>query len=114
MLLKECIEILKKDMALSDQEKFKETPKKDLIRYHHTLGRGIRNRFGLWKENGTNELVKDILDRYPNIMELNPELNEETDMNKEEFAYSIYHPDQCSYIVMESFWNYLMGIEEIK
>ena len=45
------------EMTDETKESIRSMPDTDLIKLHHSMGRGIRNRFGLWK--GNNELLKD-------------------------------------------------------
>lgn len=40
-------------------------PKGELIRYHHSLGRAIRNAFGLWQRPWKEKLDKDGVDVSP-------------------------------------------------
>lgn len=49
------------DLATSfEQERFLQTKKEDLILYHHSLGRKIRNDFNLWEN----------LDEHPDILSM--------------------------------------------
>ena len=64
------------------KRQFLETPKEELISYHTTLGRKIRNEFKLW----------DI--------EWKPEIKNGVD-------YSPNHPDQVSMKVIETVWEKL-------
>jgi len=54
----------------------------DMIRYHHGLGTWIRNNWGLW---GGSQLAK-----YFN-------------------SSGIYHPDDMSGIILDSFWRHMNG-----
>ena len=52
--IKEASIQLVKDIEKEDTNALnilKNTPKKNLINYHHTLGRWIRNNYGLWENN---------------------------------------------------------------
>ena len=44
-----------------EKEQFKNTPKDDLIIYHHSLGRSIRNNFKLWEEPWEEEVVGGVV-----------------------------------------------------
>lgn len=66
------------------KKQFIETRKKDLISYHTTLGRSIRNEFKLWER----EWVTDI---------------------REGVDYSPDHPDQLSMRVIETVWERLQS-----
>ena len=59
---------------------FKTANKKELAEYHYTLGRDIRNHFGLWEKDWVPELV-DGVDCSPN------------------------HPDQISMNIIEEVWR---------
>ena len=68
---------------LSDEGKktVRETRKRDLIRFHHGWGTGIRNEFGLWR--GNRELLESACGGKP------------------------CHPDNASMIIIESVWKAL-------
>lgn len=59
----EAVKILLERMSLENQEKIRNTPREDLILYHHGWGTGIRNDFGLWGKNF--ELLKDTGEQHP-------------------------------------------------
>lgn len=59
-----------------NQKEFRECSKENLVSYHHSLGRSIRNEFNLWKFNWAPEL-KDGVD------------------------YSPYHPDNLSMTIID-------------
>lgn len=59
---------------------FVDTKKDELFKYHHTLGRSIRNTFELWSVEWVPEL-KDGVDCSP------------------------FHPDQISMRVIEEVWE---------
>ena len=42
------------------RQSFKQSTKENLIRYHHSLGREIRNEFGLWAEQWEPKLVDGV------------------------------------------------------
>lgn len=46
-----------------DRKIIRETARKDLIRFHHGWGTGIRNDFGLWR--GNDALMKDCKAQHP-------------------------------------------------
>lgn len=64
-----------------NQMEFKHTSKDDLVIYHHSLGRNIRNYFKLW-ENDTHE----------------PEIVDGVDVSPD-------HPDAISMKVIEAVWD---------
>ena len=55
------------------------TPKENLIRFHHGWGTGIRNYYGLWR--GNNELLRDACDG------------------------ELCHPDEASMVIIERVWE---------
>jgi hypothetical protein len=59
---------------------FVDTRKDELFKYHHTLGRSIRNTFELWSIEWVPELIGGV-------------------------DYSPNHPDQISMRVIEEVWN---------
>lgn len=63
-------------------DEFKNTPKKDLIKYHDTLGKSVRNVFQLWNVSWKPKIV-DGVDESPN------------------------HPDQVSMAIIEIAWTKL-------
>jgi len=69
----------------NDFEKFINTPREDLIIYHSTLGRYIRNYFSLWSYKHTPELVNGV-DVSPN------------------------HPDAISMRVIEKVWEHFQNV----
>lgn len=52
------------EIKLSNEtlREFRECPKEDLIRYHHSLGRAIRNAFGLHQIPWKPKIDKDGVD----------------------------------------------------
>lgn len=78
--LEEAFVELKKSLPANELKEFKETPEDEIIKYHFSLGMGLRNRWGLW---GGSRLAK-----YFN-------------------GIGIFHPDDMSGIIIESFWRNL-------
>jgi hypothetical protein len=60
------------------------TPRDELIKFHHGWGTGIRNNFGLWR--GNRELLESCLALEPGTQ---------------------YHPDSVSMIIIERTWDRL-------
>lgn len=75
-------EIYVRLLALSEEgrNEFINTKKKDLIKYHHGLGRQIRNEFGLW-ELSWEPKIENGVDASPD------------------------HPDAISMRIIESVWE---------
>ena len=63
-----------------ERAEFLAMQKSDLITLHHTLGRHIRNKYGIWSVNWEPEIV-DGTDHSPN------------------------HPDNISFTVIEKVWE---------
>ena len=80
--LQDCFIILKswllEDPSGRARREFMDCTEKDLISYHFSLGRIIRNEFGLW--HGNTELVKSL---------------------------GFDHADDCSQHIIVSFWKHL-------
>ena len=70
-------------------EMFTESTKDDLIEYHHTMGRYIRNKYELWKNPWTPETDSNGVDCSPN------------------------HPDSVSMKVIEDVWRYINKISSL-
>lgn len=74
----EAVPFVLAKLSDADKQKIKETPKKDLILFHHGLGTGIRNQTGLWQGNAA--LLEDC---------------------------GKPHPDDCSMLIIEALWEEL-------
>jgi len=77
--LEECFPDLEKVLNEDDLKEFTAKPESDVIKWHHSLGRWIRNNWTLWKGGK--------LANYFKAMEIN-------------------HPDDMSGIILTSFWRY--------
>jgi len=80
--VEEAVNRLIQEMSEEDRETLKNTPEKDLIMYHFSLGMWVRNEFGLWQ--GNEELLKSCATKEPFI-----------------------HPDDASSIIIEELWKKL-------
>jgi len=78
--VKKAVEALEKCLGSEDKKRIKKCTKEELVSLHHSLGRFIRNTFGLW---GSNEKL----------------LN---DCKKS-------HPDDASMVIIEHLWKKLNG-----
>ena len=81
--LEECNEVLNKTLKSSDQVEFMNLPREKIITTHNTLGRWIRNNWGLWTEG---PLYKHMIDR------------------------GFRHPDDMSGTIIKEYWLYLNGL----
>jgi hypothetical protein len=54
--LQEAVKICLLTLTSQEKEAVKNTPKKDLIRFHVDLAMRIRNEFGMWE--GNDELIR--------------------------------------------------------
>ena len=80
--VEEAVNRMIQEMSEEDRTRLKNTPEKDLIMYHFSLGMWVRNEFGLWQ--GNDELLKSCAKKDPLI-----------------------HPDDVSSIIIEELWNKL-------
>jgi hypothetical protein len=67
-------------LSAEDKEKIKHTEKKDLIQFHISWGAGIRNEYGLFKDN---------------------------DQLREDACGKGCHPDEASMVIIEKVWELL-------
>jgi hypothetical protein len=88
--LEECFIELEKSLIDEDYLAIKNGKEEDMVSYHHSLGRDLRNEWGLWK--GDSDLCKWFNEK------------------------GIHHPDDMSAIILDSFWrhinNELIELEE--
>lgn len=78
--LGDCFTELEKMLPLDSIKQVKSGTENDMIKYHFGLGMWMRNTWGLW--------AKSRLARYFNNL-------------------GIFHPDDMSAIILDSFWRYL-------
>lgn len=71
------------------RDAFVSSSKSELIQYHSTLGRSIRNRFKLWETKW-----EPIVEQIDGI----------------EVDASPYHPDQVSMRIIEAVWEKAQGV----
>ena len=76
--LEEAMEALKDLLSPEDQIEFVRMKKDELIRFHHGLGRWIRNNWGLWQK-------KELFDHMKTL--------------------GFKHPDDMSQAIIHEFWN---------
>jgi len=81
--LEECFLELEKVLNTNDLNEFVTQPENDVILWHHSLGRWIRNNWGLWQGG--------VLANFFNTKGIN-------------------HPDDMSGIILTSFWRYKNSI----
>ncbi|WP_440225001.1 DUF6794 domain-containing protein [Dokdonella sp. MW10] len=67
-------------LSAENKKKLRDTPKDDLIRFHHGLGTGIRNHYGLWR--GNRVLIASACGKP-------------------------CHPDDASMVIIEALWSAL-------
>jgi hypothetical protein len=78
--LDDCFVELKKLLEKEDFEEIKTGVEDDMVLYHHGLGRHLRNEWGLWSGSILKEWFKEK---------------------------GIYHADDMSGIILDSFWRHL-------
>jgi hypothetical protein len=79
--LDECFAVLLEMLVPEDIKAMSEMPERDMIQFHHNLGRWIRNNWGLWRKHS------NLYDYF--------------------IALGIQHPDDMSGIILASFWRHL-------
>ena len=57
---------------------------KDVIQYHHTIGRWLRNNWELWQGGALAQLL---------------------------ITWGIKHPDDMSHVLLKGYWNHCNGVE---
>lgn len=82
--IKVAVEKLLSVMTPEQRELIRETAYADLIRLHDSLGRWVRNQFGLWRGN------KQLME-----------------------ACGLPHPDDCSMVIIEVCWRRLHSEHEV-
>lgn len=80
--LDDCFVELRRILPEKTVEQMKNGPEKDMVGYHHGLGRWLRNNWGLWKGSRLSKWFNDK---------------------------GIQHPDDMSGIILDSFWRHLNG-----
>lgn len=80
--LDEAVQRILSRMSPEDQKTVRETPRQQLILFHHGWGTGIRNSFGLWQ--GNHELLQSC---------------------------GGGHPDDCSMVIIEAVWERLQAMD---
>lgn len=83
MIVDEVVETIKESWDTESRVAFIACAKKDLVKYHMSLGRAIRNNYDLWSIPW-----EPVLEKYGNI----------------EVDCSPYHPDQLSDTIIEKVW----------
>lgn len=81
--LEECFKELHKKSCDKDLEEIKSRPEEDMIEFHHTLGRWMRNEWGLWSGGHLQDYFKKI---------------------------GLWHPDDMSGVILTSFYRHLKGL----
>jgi hypothetical protein len=80
--LEECLAELQRRLPPDLIVRMRNGGEEDMIDYHHGLGTGIRNEWGLWRRSPLNRHFNDL---------------------------GIHHPDDMSWIILTSFWRRLHG-----
>lgn len=79
--LAEAVEILEKELSPDSLYRIRNMDKDDLAGMHHTLGRHLRNNWGLWTEDAP--------------------------LKKHMMRLGFTHPDDMSSVILESLWHKL-------
>jgi Ca2+-binding EF-hand superfamily protein len=64
----DCMAEISKEISPSEQIRFSHFPKDELVLYHHTFGRWVRNHFKLWEDNDFTSHLKSLGFRHPDDM----------------------------------------------
>lgn len=105
--LEDCLEWLREHVSAEDIAYIRALPVEDIFQLHHSLGMAIRNNCNLWKD-GTDKLVKD-LEHFLWVGLLEDPLKLSQDKANRDQSDSIYHPDNCSSLVLRAYHGYLNG-----
>lgn len=81
--LEQCFGTLKQMFGAEELEKICTGPESNMVRYHHGLGRWLRNNWGLWGESKLKEHLKKI---------------------------GLWHADDMSSVILDSFWRHLHDV----
>lgn len=85
--LEECFQALDKELGPEGQIELMRIPREDLVTTHHSLGRWIRNNWGLWKDG-------------PLMSHMN--------------GLGFTHPDDISSTIIKEYWLRLNGLPSEK
>jgi len=112
MNLRQAFDLLNIRIKHDDLEEIKST--KDLERMSYFgFGQWVRNTLHLWEDNGTQDIVADIL-KIPNhpkytdgfILPGQPPRRADVDE-------TLLHPDNCSHVMILIYKDYLNGMVKI-
>lgn len=81
--LEECFKELHKIAFDKDLAEIKSRPENDMIEFHHTLGRRIRNEWGLWSGGPLQDYFKGL---------------------------GLWHADDMSGVILTSFYRHLNNL----
>lgn len=97
--VEEAVALIVAEAKAEDLERFAKEAEGGLAGYHHTLGREIRNRMGLWRDN--TALLADC-------RRLEVEAGHDPDAFYREHGYEVptpMHPDDASMVVVGALWR---------
>ncbi len=87
--LDECFVVLAKMLPADTLQQMRAAPEGEMARYHHGLGTGLRNDWGLWAHSPLYEHLQKL---------------------------GLHNPDDMSGLILTSFWRYLhdrpLGVQE--
>lgn len=107
--VKEAVDTVIKDMTKEDIKIVKSMSLNEIIMFHHTVGRVIRNHFGLWNKNlellnDCNEVQKKHYpEEYKQCQNLYTTYEGKMD--------SPIHPDDASGVILNEIWR-LINIKD--
>lgn len=111
--VKEAVEYLRKDLSQKDIELIAKGTKKDMNKYHHTLGQWVRNNMGLWRDNESLKLdcIRVMREQYPDMAEIfSNHWRTVLDDQNNDYDYvnedcSSIHPDDASSLILNMLWE---------
>jgi len=101
----QAVNIIMDTMNPKDIKMIQSIPRKDMLKFHHTNGRDIRNEFGLWENN--IKLIKDCNDiQKKDYPDEHKECQDLYATYQEKMPYPI-HPDDASGVILNELWKTL-------
>ena len=88
----EAVEVILCLLSPAEQKELRETDQEDLIFYHHSLGRAIRNQMGLW---AGNTALLDACAEQSTVKEM---------------MGDHLHPDEASMVLIVATWRTLREV----
>ncbi len=81
--LEQCFISLYKNLSKEDLNLIRSMSESDLVKFHHTFGRSIRNKWGLWSGGPLRDYFNTI---------------------------GLFHPDDMSSVIINCFWRHIRNM----